>query len=98
MTASRSSVLCWQSALLPAFSLSGPAVAASPPVCLLLFSGHTLNDTQDVIMHVTLIAGAIPLLCALFCLVWFGCGCFVCLVVFVFFCFLFLDGTAHWTA
>ena len=43
---------------------------------------------------------AIPLLCV-FCLVWFGCGCvcFVCLVAFVFgLCFLFLDGTAHWTA
>ena len=37
-------------------------------------------------MHVTLIAGAIPLLCALFCLVW--CGLVV--VVGVLFAWLFL--------
>ena len=58
------------------------------------FGGHTHNDTQDVIVHVTLIAGSDPTsLCfVLFGLVWFGCGCgcFVCLVVFVFgLCFLF---------
>ena len=59
------------------------------------FGGHTHNDTQDVIVHVTLIAGSDPTsLCfVLFGLVWFGCGCgcFVCLVVcfwFVFFVFL----------
>ena len=61
------------------------------------FGGHTHNDTQDVIVHVTLIAGSDPTsLCfVLFGLVWFGCGCgcFVCLVVFVFgLFFVFLMG------
>ena len=62
------------------------------------FGGHTHNDTQDVIVHVTLIAGSDPTsLCfVLFGLVWFGCGCgcFVCLVVFVFWFvfFVFLMG------
>ena len=67
------------------------------------FGGHTLNDTQDVIVHVTLVAGAIPLLCALFCLVW--CGLVVVVGVLFAWLFLFLvcvfcslDGTAHWTA
>ena len=52
------------------------------------FGGHTHNDTQDVIVHVTLIAGSNP---ASLCFVWFGCGCgcFVCLVVFVLFFVLF---------
>ena len=49
------------------------------------FSVAILIMTQDVIVHVILIAGSDPTsLCFLF--VWFGCGCvcFVCLVVFVF--------------
>ena len=68
---------------------------------LLLFGGHTHNDTRDVIVHVTLIAGSDP---TSLCFVWFGvvwlwlwvfcllgCFCLVCV-------FCFLDGTAHWTA
>ena len=56
-------------------------------------SGHSHNDTQDVIMHVIPIAGSDPTsLC--FCLFWFGCGCvfFVCLVAFVFGLCFFLMG------
>ena len=71
------------------------------PLCVVLcflgfasFSVAILIMTHDVIVHVTLIAGSDPTsLCfVLFGLVWFGCGCgcFVCLVVFVFgLCFLF---------
>jgi len=65
------------------------------------FSVAILIMTQDVIVHVILIAGSDPTsLCFLFGLVWFGCGCvcFVCLVAFVFGLWFFLDGTAHWTA
>ena len=69
---------------------------------LLLFGGYTHNDTQDVIVHVTLIAGSDPTsLCfVLFGLEWF---CVVVGVLFdwlflFWFVFLFLDGTAHWTA
>ena len=52
---------------------------------LMQASGHSHNDTQDVIMHVIPIAGSDPTsLC--FCLFWFGCGCvFFCLLGF--FCF-----------
>ena len=65
------------------------------------FGGHTHNDTQDVIVHVILIAGSDPTsLCFLF--VWFGLVVVVCVLfawLFLFLvCVLFFDGTAHWTA
>ena len=52
---------------------------------MLLIGSHSLNDTQDVIMHVIPIAGCdlTPL-----CSVWFVFGCgrvfFVCLLLFWF--------------
>ena len=67
------------------------------------FGGHTHNDTQDVIVHVTLIAGSDPTsLCFVF-LVWCGLVVvvgvlFAWLFLFLVCVFCFLDGTAHWTA
>ena len=70
------------------------------------FGGHTHYDTQDVIVHVFLIAGSDPFspcFCLFVCLwLFFVCFCVFCLLVF--FCLwfgfwvCFLAGTARWTA
>ena len=69
------------------------------------FGGHTHYDTQDVIVHVFLIAGSDPFSPCFFCLFVFGCSClflrvlFACLLLFVvWFLVCFLAGTARWTA
>ena len=77
------------------------------PLCVVLcflcfasfFGGHTHTDTQDVIVHVILIAGSDPSsLCFLFVLVWLWFCVFCLLGCFCFwFVVFFLDGTAHWT-
>ena len=65
------------------------------------FGGHTHDDTQDVIVHVSFLrAGSDP---TSLCLVWFGLVVVVCfwfaLFAFVSGCVFvwFLDGIAHWT-
>ena len=77
--------------------LTGPFLCFCVFSVLLLIGSHSLNDTQDVIMHVIPIAGCdlTPL-----CSVWFvfGCGCvfFVCLFA-SFLVWVVFDGIAHWT-
>ena len=56
-------------ALLLLSSLAWPLCVVLCFLVLLLFGGHTHNDTQDVIVHVTLIAGSDP---TSLCFVWFG--------------------------
>ena len=66
--------------------LPGPFLCFCVFSVLLLIGGHSLNDIQDVIMHVIPIAGCdpTPLCSVLFVLVVVVCFLFVCLLLFWF--------------